>query len=122
MNRIFLTTSSEPMHHQEHLQDLHFRFHWVNQVNRLTSTTRLGPPRHLMDPILSEPHSFCKKIFIFALQQDPDRRGLVLLVRHTCSFTIGLKSRTDADNCELLAESKGSAAKHGLKEAEGKNG
>ena len=41
-------------------------------------------------------------------------------MRHTCSFTIGCKSRADADNCELLAESKGVAAKQGLKEAEGK--
>ncbi|CAN5395486.1 hypothetical protein BH11BAC1_BH11BAC1_29250 [soil metagenome] len=49
----------------------------------------------------------------------PSSEG-TLLVRHTCSFTIGCKSRADVDHRELLAESKGVAARQGLKEAEGK--
>ena len=43
-----------------------------------------------------------------------------LFVRHACSFTVGCKSGTGVDNCELLAEGKGVAVRQGLKEAEGK--
>lgn len=49
------------------------------------------------------------------------KRGSIFFVRHTCSFTIGCKSRADVDHRELLAEGKGVVARQGLKEAEGKS-
>ena len=69
------------------------------------------------EPPYAEPHvRWCEREAKLAISSPP-----TLIVRHACSFTIGCKSRTDVDNCELLAEGKGVAVRRGLKEAEGKS-